>query len=91
MNPYNVNFKNLKISEEITDERELLKLKLASYFLKITSKMTTDEIILRTGIHKSDLSRIRTSNIKRYTVDKMILLLDLLGFSTKIEVKKKAS
>lgn len=91
MNPYEVNLKKLKESKEISDERDLLKLKLVGSFLKITSRMSSEEIILKTGIHKSDLSRIRGASIERYTIDKLINILDKLGFSTTVEVKRKVS
>lgn len=92
MNPYRVDIEKLKESKEITDEKELLKLKLVSAFLKVTSKMSTDEILILTGLHKSDLSRMRAMNVSRFTIDRIIGLLGDLGFSTKIDVKpKKAS
>lgn len=92
MNPYSIDSRKLKISNEITDERDLLKLKLFGAFRKATAKMTTEDILDRTGLHKSDLSRLRTFGIDRFTIDRLILLLANLGYVTKIEVKpKKAS
>jgi|APGre2960657468_1045069.scaffolds.fasta_scaffold28922_2 predicted XRE-type DNA-binding protein len=92
MNPYDIDYRKLKISKEITDERDLLKLKLIASFNKITSKMTTEEILELTGLHKSDLSRLRTFGMDRFTIDRLITLLDSLGYATKIDVKpKKAS
>jgi hypothetical protein len=63
MNPYDIDIDELIESEEIKDEKELLKLKLVGEFLQVTSKMTTEEVLLETGLHKSDLSRLRSLNI----------------------------
>lgn len=89
MNPYEVDIDKLQESKEVKDEKELLKLKLVSAFLKATSKMPSDEILSLTGLHKSDLSRLRSMNVKRFTIDKIVGLLDDLGFSTKIDVARK--
>lgn len=89
MNPYKVDIEKLKESKPVTNEKELLKLKLASVFLKITADMPTDEILATTGLDKSDLSRIRALNIERFTIDRIISFLDALGFSTSIDVKPK--
>lgn len=89
MNPYNIKTDDLNDSEEMTDERELLKLKLLSVFLKVTAKMKTEEVLNITGLHKSDFSRLRSMNIQRFTIDRMIGLLASLGYSTKINVKPK--
>lgn len=92
MNPYEIDIEKLKESEEIKDEKELLKLKLVSAFLKATSKMKTEDILSATGLDKSDLSRLRSMNVSRFTIDRIVGFLDALGFSTQIDVKpKKAS
>lgn len=89
MNPYEIDIDKLEESKEVKDEKELLKLKLVSAFLKATSKMPSEEIISLTGIHKADLSRLRSMNVKRFTIDKIVGLLDDLGFSTKVDVERK--
>ena len=89
MNPYEVDVEKLQESKEVKDEKELLKLKLVSAFLKASSKMSSEEIIFLTGLHKSDLSRLRSMNVKRFTIDKIVGLLDDLGFSTKIDVERR--
>lgn len=92
MNPYDIDYRKLKVSKEITNEKDLLKLKLIAYFNKVTSKMTSEEILERTNLHKSDLSRLRTFGMNRFTIDRIISLLDSLGYATKIDIKpKKAS
>ena len=91
MNPYDIDIEKLKESKEIKDEREILKLKLVSAFIKATSNLSSEEIIDLTGIHKSDLSRLRAMNVSRFSIDKMVGLLDDLGFSTKVKVEPKKS
>lgn len=87
MNPYEIDIDKLKESKEIKDEKDLLKLKLTAAFLEAISKMSTDDVLTVTGLHKSDLSRLRSLNVDRFTIDKIVGLLDDLGFSTKIEVE----
>jgi len=89
MNPYEVDIEKLKESVEIKDEKEILKLSLVSAFLKAVSKMTTEEVIRVTGLHKSDLSRLRSLSLNRFTIDRIVSLLDTLGFSTQVNVKPK--
>lgn len=89
MNPYDIDIEKLKESKEITDEKELLKLKLTAAFLKAIAKMSTDDVLSATGLHKSDLSRLRALNVSRFTIDKIVGLLDDLGFSTKVDVEPR--
>ena len=91
MNPFDIEAEKLKESKEIKDERELLKLKLVSEFLKAASKIETEEVLHRTGLHKSDYSRLKTLNISRFSIDRIIGFLDSLGYSTSVNVKPKAS
>lgn len=89
MNPYDIDIEKLKESREILDEKELLKLKLTFAFLKAISKMSTDDVIETTGLHKSDISRLRALNVSRFTIDKIIGLLDDLGFRVKLDVESR--
>ena len=92
MNLYDVEIEKLKESHEIKDEKELLKMELVAAFLKAISKMDTEDVLEATGLHKSDLSRLRAMSTSRFTIDRIVGLLDLLGFSTSVKVKaKKAS
>ncbi len=92
MNPYDIDIRKIKESKRITDSKLLCKLELASKFVKITSKMTPKEISEITGLNKSDISRLRTTNVERFSIDKLVDLLDILGCSVKISFKsKKAS
>jgi predicted XRE-type DNA-binding protein len=91
MNPYDIDVEGLHESAEIKDEKELLKLRLTAEFLRITAKMPTDEVLAKTGLHKSDLSRLRTFSLSRFTIDRIITLLDALGYTTSIKVKVKAA
>ena len=87
MNPYDVDI--LIESKEVLDHKELLKMKLNASFLKVTSKMDSDEIISKTKLHKSDLSRLRAMNLSRFSIDRLIGLLDSLGFTTQVKVQPK--
>ncbi len=89
MNPYDIDFEKLKESEEVKDETELLKLKLVTAFLKVTVSMDTAEILSATGLHKSDLSRLRAMSVQRFTIDRIVRILDSLGFSTSVNVEVK--
>ncbi|OFZ46204.1 MAG: hypothetical protein A2381_11330 [Bdellovibrionales bacterium RIFOXYB1_FULL_37_110] len=89
MNPYEIDIEKLKESEEIKDEKDFLKLKLVTEFLKIISTMKTDQVLFLTGLDKSDLSRLRSFNTERFTIDKIVGLIDALGFSTSVKVKLK--
>lgn len=88
MNPYDIEIDELIESHEITDKKELLKYQLLREFLKVTQKMNSQEILNTTGLDKSDLSRIRSLNIERFSIGKIIDLLDHLGYSTKVKVTK---
>lgn len=89
MNPYKINTKDLKISRNIKDQKELLKLKLAVSLLKLTKDLDTERILFATGLHKSDLSRLRSLNIQRFSIDRLISILDGLGFSTNLDIVPK--
>lgn len=92
MNPYKIDIESLQESLKFTDEKNLLKLKLVAEFLKIISKMDTPEVLDKTGLHKSDLSRIKSLSLDRFTIDRIVSFIDALGFSTAIKVTaKKAS
>lgn len=89
MNAYDVKVNELKESLEIKDHKEILKLKLVSEFLKITSDMDSDEILEITKLHKSDLSRLRSMNVGRFTIDRLIGILTTLGYTTRLTVEEK--
>jgi len=89
MNPYDIEVEKLNESEKITEPKEILKLKLTSAFLKAISKMSTEEVLSTTSLHKSDLSRLKALNVSRFTIDRIIGLLDDLGLSTKIDVEPR--
>ncbi len=92
MNPYKIRIKKLKISEEVTDEKELLKRQLAKKLTELISDMTSSEISAKTGLHKSDISRLKILNVDRFTIDRIISILDSLGYVTTFKIKnKKAS
>lgn len=86
--PYKINYEDLDNSVEINDPVDLLKLELGSKFLKITSKMDSAEILKITGLDKADLSRIRAGSLDRFSIDRIIHLLDALGYKAKISMIK---
>lgn len=89
MNPYEINHSKLKGSKKITDERDLLKLKLIDQLKEVMSPMDTQQIIELTGLDKSDLSRLRISSYQRFSIDRLIKIFDQLGFKAEVSVKKK--
>jgi predicted XRE-type DNA-binding protein len=89
MNPYDVDYTKLKPSKEITDPKDLFKLKLLAHFNDIIETMTTDEVSTRTGLDKSDISRLKVSDFKRFTMDRLIKILDLLGYTCELKLKPK--
>ena len=89
MKPYRVNIEHLGISEEITDERELMKLKLVGHFLKVTAKLTNEDILAKTGLDKSDLSRLKASLIDRFTIDRLIGILSSLGYVASVSLRPR--
>ena len=92
MNPYNIDIDKLKESKKIKDEKEILKLKLVVEFLKLVAEMDTKEILRITRLHKSDLSRLKSLSIARFTLDRIVGLFDSLGLSLAVDIRpKKAS
>lgn len=90
MNPYKVKLEELKTSEPITNHLDLIKLELISLFNNFTNKMDTKEIILKTGIHKSDLSRVRALDFERFSIDRLLTLLLKLDVKTKFKCSRIA-
>jgi predicted XRE-type DNA-binding protein len=86
---FDIDIESLGESKGVTDEREILKYKLSAKFLELTDHMSNQEIITKTGIHKSDLSRFKCMDISRFSIDKIVTLLGRLGFSINITVEQK--
>ena len=63
-------------------------MKLVSEFLKVSSNMSSHEIISLTGLQESDLSRLRVMSIEQFSIDKIIEFVLKLGFSVKIDIGK---
>ncbi len=55
MNPYDINIESLEVSQNVDSEIDLIKLNLTSTFLKAISKMSTDDVLSATWLHKPDL------------------------------------
>ena len=51
--------------------------------------MSVEEIIEITKLDKSDVSRLRTFGIDRFTIDRLIGILETLGYSTELSFKPK--
>jgi len=89
MNPYDIDIESLGESKPITDSREILKLQLSGIFVKETRYLSTKEIISKTKLDKSDLSRIYVMDVKRFSIEKFISLLSAIGYCAEFKVKKK--
>jgi len=88
-NPYDIDPNSIGTSKKITDEGELLKYKLSAEINKILNSLTTEQAVMKTGLNRSDLSRIKIQNIQRFSIDRLIKILVLLGQSVSITVKAK--
>ncbi|MEA9356647.1 XRE family transcriptional regulator [Bacteriovorax sp. PP10] len=89
MNPYKVDYSKFKGSKKITDQRDLLKLRLMAQLKEVMAGMETQEILSITGLDKSDLSRLRVSSFERFSIDRLIKIFDQLGFQANFSVTKK--
>lgn len=89
MNPYDIDINKLKESKKITDERELLKLQLAAEFIRVTKKISTQDVLQKTGLDKADLSRLRAGSAERFSIGKILGLLADMGYTAKVKVSKK--
>lgn len=89
MNPYDIDIDSLKESRTVTDEFEILKYKVLALFLDITDYMEVEDIKAKTGLHKSDISRLRTFRIKRFSIDRLISLIYALGHEVSITSRPK--
>lgn len=89
MNPYDVDYTKFKESRRVTDPKEILLYDLVAKFVQLTMNMDTAEVLRKTGLHKSDYSRLRCTDVRRFTIDRVIGLLDALGYAMTFEVKPK--
>lgn len=89
MNPYGMDWRKVKDSTKITDEGDLLKLRLLSQLNDIIETMETHEILELTGLDKSDLSRIRISSFKRFSIDRILRIFNDLGYRAEFSIAKK--
>ncbi len=51
--------------------------------------MSIEEILKLTELNRADFSRIKTQNIQRFSIDRLIKILILLGQTVNINVKNK--
>lgn len=87
--PYDIDIDSIPVSKPITDPGILLKYKLSAQLNKVFDTLTTEEIIEKTGLDRSDISRIRIQSIRRFSIDRIIKLLFMLGQTVSITVKPK--
>ena len=87
--PYNIDPESIPLSKKVTEESEILKYKLSADIIKILRVITTEEAIKKTGLNRADISRINTQHLDRFTIDRLIKILILLGQSVNITVKSK--
>lgn len=87
--PYEIDVDSIKPSKKVTDERELLKYRLSAEINKILDRLTTEQAVNKTGLNRADLSRIKIQSISRFSIDRLIKILILLGQSVSITVKTK--
>ena len=70
-------------------ELEQFRALLASQIIKTldAEKMTVREAEMRTGIAAADFSRIRRVKLERFTVDRLMTILDRLGQEVALNVE----
>lgn len=87
MNPYDIDITKLKISEPVTEEKDFIKLDLIAAFSRATSKMSIDEILEKTKLHRSDLSRLQVGSFQRFSIERLVGILNSLDLSVTVKVK----
>jgi predicted XRE-type DNA-binding protein len=72
-----------------------IKRELRTEVLAAFGSRTTREIVTATGLHQGDISELRTdSKLNRFSVDRLLLILLMLGCAPAFEVtvpKQKAA
>ena len=70
-------------------ELEQFRALLASQIIKTldAEKMTVREAEMRTGVAAADFSRIRRVKLERFTVDRLMTILDRLGQEVALDVE----
>lgn len=91
MNPYDVEIERLKVSREITNPVDLIKLRLVVDFLKVTKNIKDEEILKLTNIKKSVLSRLKVMDTSVVSIDDMVLTFTKLNFTVNITIEKFSS
>ena len=83
-------------SKVVTDPIDLMKFKLIGVFSKLTDNMNPSEITQKTGLDKSDVSRLLMWDLKRFSLERILRILYSLGATAEIKTNisskpKKAS
>lgn len=87
--PYDIDPESVPLSRKITDEGERLKYRLSAEIIKVIKPMTTEEVVELTGLNGADISRIRIQSVQRFSLDRLIKILNMLGKSVSVTVKSK--
>lgn len=74
-------------------DTEQLKSILAAEIIKLLdrARLTVREAQRRTGIAAADFSRVRTADLDRFTVDRLISILNRLGSRVEVKVRIRHS
>lgn len=89
INPYDIDPNKVPLSKKITDEKEILKYKLSAEINKVIRKMTTEEVVEKTGLNRADISRLKIQSVKRFSIDRLIKISILLGQTVSLSVRPK--
>lgn len=70
-----------------------LKALLAAEIIKILDRerLTVRAAHERTGIAAADFSRIRTANLQRFTLDRLLSILNRLGTNVEVKIRARRS
>lgn len=85
--PYDIDIDTIPVSKSVTDPAIILKLKLSAEIITIVRKMDTEEALAKTGLNRADFSRITRQRIQRFSIDRLLKILFLLGQTVSITVK----
>ena len=89
--PYGSDYEEMPQSRLDLTPAEVLKLDLAAEFNHIVADMETKVVVKKTGLHNADLSRLKAHIVDRVTVDRLLNILSRLGYSAKLQLKKKSA
>lgn len=76
-----------------TAEIDHLKAIFAAEIIKLLNKkrLTVRAAQAQTGVAAADISRIRNADLSRFTLDRLVLILNRLGSKIEIKIKVKST